>query len=146
MSARLDALIKEWKPDQLHAHSPVLTALAALPVARKHALPLVYEIRAFWEDASVGNGTGREGSAKYRLTRMLETHAAHQADAVAVICEGLRHDLVARGIDPAKIIVAPNGVDMTLFGDPPSPAASGSTMPTPSASSALSTIMRGWTI
>jgi PEP-CTERM/exosortase A-associated glycosyltransferase len=118
LSARLDALIRDWKPDQLHAHSPVLTALAALPVARKHALPLVYEIRAFWEDASVGNGTGREGSAKYRLTRMLETHAARQADAVAVICEGLRDDLIARGIAADKIFVSPNGVDLTLFGNP----------------------------
>src|SRR3954454_4895634 len=118
LSARLDALIREWKPDQLHAHSPVLTALAALPVARRHALPLVYEIRAFWEDASVGNGTGREGSAKYRLTRMLETHAARQADAVAVICEGLRDDLIGRGIAADKIFLSPNGVDLNLFGNP----------------------------
>lgn len=118
LSARLDALVAEWKPDQLHAHSPVLSALAALPVARRHGLPLVYEIRAFWEDASVGNGTGREGSARYRLTRMLETHAAHKADAVAVICEGLRADLIRRGIDADKIVVAPNGVDMDLFGHP----------------------------
>jgi PEP-CTERM/exosortase A-associated glycosyltransferase len=115
---RLEGLVEEWRPDQLHVHSPVLNALAALPVARRRRLPLVYEIRAFWEDAAVGNGTGTEGSAKYRLTRMLETHAAHQADAVAVICEGLRRDLIARGIQPAKIIVAPNGVDMSLFGNP----------------------------
>jgi PEP-CTERM/exosortase A-associated glycosyltransferase len=121
LSARLDALVGEWKPDQLHAHSPVLNALAALKVARRRGLPLLYEIRAFWEDAAVGNGTGHEGSARYRLTRMLETYAAHRADAVAVICEGLRRDLIARGIDAAKIIVAPNGVDMGLFGQPLSP-------------------------
>jgi glycogen synthase len=119
LAKRLDALIGEWKPDQIHAHSPVLNALAALRVAKRRRVPLMYEIRAFWEDAAVGNGTGSEGSAKYRLTRMLETHAARQADAVAVICEGLRADLVDRGIDPAKIIVSPNGVDMNLFGDPP---------------------------
>ena len=118
LSARLDALVKEWAPDQLHAHSPVLNALAALPVAKRHGLPLVYEIRAFWEDASVGNGTGREGSPRYRLTRMLETYAARQADAVAVICEGLRRDLIERGIAADKIIVSPNGVDMELFGSP----------------------------
>ena len=76
LSERLDRLVEAWQPDQLHAHSPVLNALAALPVARRRGLPLVYEIRAFWEDAAVGNGTGREGSARYRLTRMLETYAA----------------------------------------------------------------------
>ena len=118
LAKRLDALITEWKPDQLHVHSPVLNALAALNVAKRRHVPLVYEIRAFWEDAAVGNGTGSEGSARYRLIRMLETHAARQADAVAVICEGLRKDLVDRGILPEKIIVAPNGVDMSLFGNP----------------------------
>jgi PEP-CTERM/exosortase A-associated glycosyltransferase len=121
LSKRLDLLVQEWKPDQLHVHSPVLNALAALQVAKKRKVPLVYEIRAFWEDAAVGNGTGSEGSPRYRLTRMLETHAAHQADAVAVICEGLRKDLVARGIDPAKIMVSPNGVDMAMFGNPLAP-------------------------
>ena len=115
---RLERLVEAWRPDQLHAHSPVLTALAALPVARRHRLPLVYEIRAFWEDAAVGNGTGREGSLRYRLTRLIETRAARRADAVAVICEGLRKDLVRRGIAADKIIVSPNGVDMDLFGAP----------------------------
>jgi len=119
ISARLDNLARDWRPDQLHAHSPVLTALAALPVARRRAIPLLYEIRAFWEDAAVGNGTGREGSARYRLTRLLETHVARKADAVAVICDGLRDDLIRRGIPADRITVSPNGVDMDLFGNPP---------------------------
>jgi PEP-CTERM/exosortase A-associated glycosyltransferase len=123
LAERLDRLVGEWRPDQLHAHSPVLTALAALRVAKRRRLPLVYEIRAFWEDAAVGNGTGREGSARYRVTRALETWAARRADAVAVICEGLRRDLIARGIPAERIIVAPNGVDMSLFGNPLAPDA-----------------------
>ncbi|HEY0028713.1 MAG TPA: TIGR04063 family PEP-CTERM/XrtA system glycosyltransferase [Allosphingosinicella sp.] len=118
LSKRLDALVETWKPDQLHVHSPVLNALAALPVARKRGLPLIYEIRAFWEDAAVGNGTGTEDSVRYKLIRRAETYAARRADAVAVICEGLRRDLVSRGIPAAKIIVSPNGVDMSLFGNP----------------------------
>ena len=121
LAKRLDALAEEWKPDQLHVHSPVLNALAALGVAKRRGLPLLYEIRAFWEDAAVGNGTGSEGSARYRLTRALETHACRRADAVAVICEGLRRDLIARGIAPAKIVVSPNGVDLGLFGNPLAP-------------------------
>src|SRR3546814_11518411 len=82
-------------------------------------LPVLYEMRAFWEDAAVGNGTGREHSARYYLTRTLETRAVKAADAVAVICDGLRGDLIARGVNPAKIIVSPTGVDLDLFGDPP---------------------------
>ena len=116
---RIDAAVDAFRPDLVHAHSPVLGALAALRVARRRGLPLLYEIRAFWEDAAVGNGTGREGSARYRATRALETWAVRRADAVAVICDGLRSDLIARGIAPGKIVVSPNGVDLALFGDPP---------------------------
>lgn len=115
---RIDAAVDAFRPDLIHAHSPVLDALAAWRVAKARGLPLVYEIRAFWEDAAVGNGTGREGSAKYRATRALENWAVARADAVAVICEGLRGDLIARGVAADKIVVAPNGVDLTLFGAP----------------------------
>ena len=118
---RLDRLVRDWRPDQIHAHSPVLSALAAIPVARRHRLPLLYEIRAFWEDAAVGNGSGSENSLRYRLTRRLETWACRRAGAVAVICDGLREDLIGRGIPADKIVVAPNGVDMDLFGTPISP-------------------------
>ena len=114
----IEALVRQWRPDIIHAHSPVLNAIAAQRVARRHGIPLIYEIRAFWEDAAVGNGTGSEGSPRYWLTRQLETHAVKAADAVAVICEGLRGDLVARGIDSRKIIVSPNGVDLDQFGTP----------------------------
>jgi PEP-CTERM/exosortase A-associated glycosyltransferase len=117
LSKRLDALVETWKPDHIHVHSPVLNALAALPVAKKRGLPLIYEIRAFWEDAAVGNGTGTENSLRYKAIRLAETHAARRADAVAVICDGLRRDLIARGIPAGKIIVSPNGVDMSLFGN-----------------------------
>lgn len=114
----IDSLVMRWRPDIIHAHSPVLNAIAAQRVAKRHGIPMVYEIRAFWEDAAVGNGTGTEGSPRYWLTRQLETHAVRAADAVAVICEGLRGDLIARGVDPAHIIVSPNGVDMNQFGTP----------------------------
>ena len=115
---RIDQVVAEFKPDVLHAHSPVLDALAGLRVAKRRKLPIVYEIRAFWEDAAVGNGTGTEGSLRYRATRALETWAVKRADAVAVICDGLRRDLLARGVNPAKLIVSPNGVDMSVFGAP----------------------------
>jgi PEP-CTERM/exosortase A-associated glycosyltransferase len=113
------ALHAEWPFDLLHAHSPALNGLAALRASQRLDVPLVYEIRAFWEDAAVGNGTGSEGSAKYRLTRALENHVVRHADHVAVICEGLKSDLIARGVAPSKIVVSPNGVDLELFGSPP---------------------------
>lgn len=118
LADRVAAVARDFRPDVIHAHSPVLDAMAALRAGKQLGVPVLYEIRAFWEDAAVGNGTGTDGSLRYRATRWLETRAVRRADAVAVICEGLKGDLVARGIDPAKIMVSPNGVDLTLFGEP----------------------------
>ena len=112
-------LANEWRPDIIHAHSPALCGGGAWRAARSLGIPFVYEIRAFWEDAAVGNRTGTEGSMKYRMTRALETQIVRRADAVFTICQGLRDDLIARGIKPGKIGVMPNGVDLSLFGDPP---------------------------
>lgn len=112
---RLDEVIAETRPDIVHAHSPVLNALAALPAARRAGLPFVYEIRAFWEDASAAHGTSREGDLRFRATKFLETRAAQKADAVTVICEGLKSDLIARGIPADKITIIPNAVDLSKF-------------------------------
>lgn len=118
LAAAIEDLAGKWRPDVLHAHSPALCGQAAVLAGRRLGIPVVYEIRAFWEDAAVGNGTGTAGSIKYRLTRGLESHVVAQADAVVTICEGLRRDLIARGIDAARITVMPNGVDLDMFGTP----------------------------
>jgi PEP-CTERM/exosortase A-associated glycosyltransferase len=121
---RLMELARTLRPDVIHAHSPVLNAVPSIRVGRKLGIPVVYEIRAFWEDAAVDHGTTRENSLRYRFTRTLETWAVKHADAVTVICEGLRNDLVARGIPESKITVIPNAVDIDKFavGGRPDPA------------------------
>jgi glycogen(starch) synthase len=112
---RLRELVRQQRPDVIHAHSPVLNVLPALEVGRSEGVPVVYEIRAFWEDAAVDHGTTTEGSARYRATHALETYAARRADGIAVICEGLRRDVEARGIPRDRITVIPNAVDADEF-------------------------------
>ncbi len=121
LAARLDEVIEIEKPDILHAHSPALNGLAALRAGRRHALPVVYECRAFWEDAAVDHGTSREWGGRYRLSRALETRVFKKANAVTTICEGLRQDIIARGVAEDKITVIPNAVDIQNFsvGEPP---------------------------
>lgn len=119
LAAAIGKACDDWRPEVLHAHSPALCGMAAARVAKARGIPLVYEIRAFWEDAASGNGTGADGTVKYWLTRRLENHVVAQAEAVVTICRGLRDDLIERGVAPAKLSTVPNGVDFTLFGDPP---------------------------
>src|SRR3954469_16464220 len=133
---RLDEIIREIRPDILHAHSPLLNGLPAIRAARRHKLPVVYEIRAFWEDArvsanpastnpaNINPGTINLGSMpdlRYHATRRLETFVIKRADAVTVICEGLARDVIARGIPADKVTVIPNAVDRTMFSGRGSP-------------------------
>jgi PEP-CTERM/exosortase A-associated glycosyltransferase len=115
LTQRLDAVARQARPQLLHAHSPVLNAIPALRVGRRLGIPVLYEVRAFWEDAAVDHGRTQEGAPRYRLTRALETYALKRADAVTTICEGLRSDIVARGVDPRKVTVVPNAVDVEKF-------------------------------
>ena len=112
---RLNEITQSVRPDVLHAHSPVLNGLPALAVARRNRLPLIYEVRAFWEDAAVDHGSARPGGLRYRATRWLETYLLRRADAVVTICEGLRSDILARGVAAEKVIVVPNAVDLAAF-------------------------------
>lgn len=115
LTRRLSQIIPLIKPDVLHAHSPSLNAIAALRAGKKFGIPVVYEVRAFWEDAAVDHGTATEHGLRYRLTRALETYALRHASAVTTICEGLRRDIVERGIAADKVTVIPNAVDIDKF-------------------------------
>ena len=113
---RIEQVVRRLRPHILHAHSPVLNAIPALRVGRRLGIPVVYEVRASWEDAAVDHGTARTGGLRYRVSRALETWALKRVDAVTTICEGLRNEIAARGIAPEKITVIPNAVDIEAFG------------------------------
>jgi PEP-CTERM/exosortase A-associated glycosyltransferase len=115
LSERLGEVITEVQPDILHAHSPVLNGLAALKAGKKYNIPVVYECRAFWEDAAVDHGTTTEGSFRYRLTKALETYVFKKAQAVTCICDGLKQDIIGRGVDESKITIIPNAVNIEKF-------------------------------
>jgi PEP-CTERM/exosortase A-associated glycosyltransferase len=118
LGRRLDAVVEEVRPDILHAHSPVLNALPAIRVSRRHGVPVVYEVRSLWEDAAPSGGAYRTAGLRYWATRLLETHALRQVDAVTTICRGLQDEMSARGIPKEKITIIPNAVDRNAFSGP----------------------------
>lgn len=112
---RLHEIVRTESPRLIHVHSPCLNGLAAIPVARRHGLPIVYEVRSLWEDAAVDSGACKEGDLRYRISRSLETFVCRKVDRVVTICDGLRGELVSRGIAGARVTVAPNSVDLRRF-------------------------------
>ena len=121
LSRRLDEVVREVRPDILHAHSPVLNGLSAIRVGHRHHLPVVYEVRAFWEDARASADAQNKTGLRYHATQRIETHVMRRADAVIAICQGLSCDMVARGIPSGKITVVPNAVDRNAFSGPREP-------------------------
>ena len=115
LERRLMDVITLERPDLLHAHSPSLNGIAAIRAGRRCGLPVVYECRAFWEDAAADHGTSIEWGLRYRLSRQLETWVFRHCDAVICICDGLQTDIVARGIAASKVTVIPNAVDLAHF-------------------------------
>ena len=115
LAKRLKQVAQIEQPDILHAHSPALNGMAALMVGRKLKIPVTYEIRAFWEDAAVDHGHCQEGDFRYRLSKMIETYVVKNCQAVTTICQGLKQDLVSRGVNEQKITIIANAVNVAAF-------------------------------
>ncbi|HEV2255430.1 MAG TPA: glycosyltransferase family 4 protein, partial [Streptosporangiaceae bacterium] len=110
MAARLT---EQLRPAVLHAASNYVNALVALAVGKKLGLPVVYEVRGFWEDTWLSRHPDSEKMASselYRLNRDLETRCMLAADLVVTLGEAMRAEIVARGVPADKVLIVPNAV------------------------------------
>lgn len=115
LGRRIGVVAEQEKIDLIHSHSPLLNGLPALWASRRLKVPLVYEARAFWEDAAVDHGTFTEGSLRYRVSRALETFLFRHSDRAVTICEAMRRELGERGVPGSQVKVVPNGVNVEEF-------------------------------
>jgi glycosyltransferase involved in cell wall biosynthesis len=109
-AARLTARLR---PAVLHAASNYANAVIALALRDATRLPVVYEVRGFWEDTWLSRHAGTRDltlSDRYLRTRALETHCMTSADLVVTLGEAMRDEILERGVEPDKVIIVPNGV------------------------------------
>ncbi len=116
---RLHEVVSLESPNVIHAHSPSLCGIAALSVAKKHKIPFVYELRAFWEDEIFDRGKDPRWSLRYKVSRRLEEKVIRSADAIATISKNMQDDLISRGFDKRRLFVTPNGVECDRFSEEP---------------------------
>jgi len=112
---RIEKIVTERRPDVLHAHSPSLNGIAASIVGKRYKIPVVYEMRASWEDAAVSHGTCTEGSIRYKVGQWLEKYALNNATHVTTICHGLSDLIESWGIAKDRITIIQNAVDVDKF-------------------------------
>jgi glycosyltransferase involved in cell wall biosynthesis len=107
------ALTRRLRPAVLHAASNYANARLALALRERYGLPVVYEVRGFWEDTWLSrhpDAAGRAASELYRRNRDLETGCMLAADLVVTLGEAMREEIVARGVPGEKILIVPNAV------------------------------------
>jgi glycogen synthase len=109
---RVHRIAAENHVDVIHGHSLFFCGLAAVFAARMLGVPSVYEVRSLIEDTLVREGGAREGGLLYRAYRTFDALAVRLATHVVTISDGLRHDLIGRGVAADRITVIGNGVDV----------------------------------
>jgi glycosyltransferase involved in cell wall biosynthesis len=110
---RAARLAGRLRPAVIHAASNYSNGLTAIALRDALGVPYVYEVRGFWEDTWLSRHAataGLESSERYRLSRELEAHCMRAADLVVTLGEAMREEIIARGVDPARILIVPNGV------------------------------------
>jgi PEP-CTERM/exosortase A-associated glycosyltransferase len=108
-------LARKEKPDIIHAHSSYTNGLAASYASEKTGIPSIYELRSLWGESAVVEDGLRPGSLKYKMIWGLELKAMKKADLVIAISQGIKKEIMKKGISPDKINIMPNGVDSTIF-------------------------------
>ncbi|MFK5634332.1 MULTISPECIES: glycosyltransferase family 4 protein [unclassified Ornithinimicrobium] len=114
----LAPVVAEEGPDLIHVHSGnrgYEAALVALAVGRALDLPVVYEVRGFFESLWTSDTSWAERSEVYDRRHATETWCMQQADAVVTLSESMKDDIVGRGVADDHVHVVPNGVDPTVF-------------------------------
>ncbi len=105
-------------PDVVMASiQPLFGGVAALRLARRWRRPFLLEIRDLWPDALVV----KKAIAPWQAAPLQALARSLYAGADRVVCltPGLKTEILAKGISPARVDVFPNGCDETQFRIPP---------------------------
>jgi PEP-CTERM/exosortase A-associated glycosyltransferase len=106
---------RKYRPDIIHGHSPFTCGLIGNLVGRLTGIPSVYEVRGIWEESHTSRHGLQQNSFRYRAAHDLESIALRGARMDLVLCEGLKTEIMSRGIHENKIVVTPNAVDVKTF-------------------------------
>jgi len=103
------------KPDVIVATSPqFFTAVAGWLASSIKRAPFVFELGDLWPASIRAVGALRDGWL-YRMLEYMELFLYERAAAVVALTPAFQADLISRGIEPRKIKVVINGVDLPRY-------------------------------
>jgi hypothetical protein len=108
------ASLRSPRPDVVVASSPSLpSAAAAAALARARGARFVLEVRDLWPDSAIAMGLVRDPRT-IAVARRLESYCYRRADRIVALTEGIRDGIVEQGVNPARIALVTNGVDLEI--------------------------------
>jgi len=112
----LATIIDESGTGTIVSTSPFLMAATSLAVARSRKIKAIYEVRGFLEETWASRaGEGAEFSEFYRIWRAAEGRVMAESDAVVTLSDGMRDEIISRGVPADRVHIVPNGVDIARF-------------------------------
>jgi len=106
------------RPSVLHAASNYANAVIALALRDATRLPVVYEVRGFWEDTWLSRHAASADltlSDRYVRTRALETYCMTEADLVVTLGDAMREEIIKRGVPAQHVVIVPNAVSESFL-------------------------------
>ena len=103
------------KADVVVGTSPqFFTAVAAYIVSRAKRIPFVFELRDLWPESIRAVGAIKHPATLDWLEK-LELFLYRRSDLIVSVTWSFRDDLQRRGIDPSKVAIVTNGIDISRF-------------------------------
>ena len=93
---------------------PIFQALSAYVVSLVKRRPFLLEVRDLWPDFAIDVGV-LKNPWLIRASRALERHLYRHAKAVIINSPGFRSHVLENGVDPTRLHLVPNGVDVSMF-------------------------------
>ena len=96
---------------------PPFEGIVGAFIALMKRKPYVYNVRDLYPDMAVGGSIVQPGLLA-RVWEKLHRWALRRADRVVVLGEDMRHRILAKGIDPATVVVVRDGAEIAHPGAP----------------------------
>ncbi len=109
----------EARPDVVAATSPqFFAAVAGWALSAARRVPFVFELGDLWPESISAVGAVKANLVLRGLERM-ELFLYRRSAAIAALSPAFKDNLIRRGIEPGKIAVVMNGVDLDRYGPRP---------------------------
>ena len=91
----------------------ILCALVAKKLSKKYGkkVPFIYNLHDVFPDSLATTGLAGKGSFLYNIGTKIANYTYRNADAIIVISQDIKENIMAKGVPEDKIVIIPNWVD-----------------------------------